>query len=204
MEMQGAGIDAEILRVIGQNPYTVHNGSEAEYSYLGSVGVCIEILNENEELNLYIDIDHDEYTVSFDVFHMHLPTGDSQAMLELLDVIDGILHNRICAVSIWCPDGKGEMVCKVSTSASADEAANSSWVELFGIFGSDKRHLPFGIAETGGEEQVRFWNASMCKNIPIPKTNLGCKKKGLLRVLLGKGIERNLTKIKKKWLSRQP
>lgn len=117
MEMQNAGLDAGILRLIGQNPFTVHDYSESGYSYLGPSGLCIEILNEQNDLNLYIDIDHDEYTVSFDVFHMHLPTGNSQAYAELLDLIDGILHNRICAVSIWCPDSNGEMVCRVSTCA---------------------------------------------------------------------------------------
>ena len=177
MEMQNAGLDAGILRLIGQNPFTVHDYSESGYSYLGPSGLCIEILNEHDDLNLYIDIDHDEYTVSFDVFHMHLPTGNSQAYAELLDLIDGILHNRICAVSIWCPDSNGEMVCRVSTCASADQATNSSLAELFGIFDPGKRHSPFEIAKTGGEEQIRFWDASLSKNIPIPKTGKRGKKR---------------------------
>ena len=169
MIMQSADIDGRILRLIGQTLYTVHYGSEAEYSYLGSDGVCIEVLNAQDELNLYIDIDHDEYTVTFDVYHEHLPTENNEAMKQLLDLIDGILHNRICAVSIWCPNSSGEMVCKAATSASAEQAAKSSWTELFDLSGSSKRQFPFDISATGGEEQIRFWEASMCKTIPIPK-----------------------------------
>lgn len=167
--MERACIDAQILRAIGQNPYSVHDGSETGYSYLGASGVCIEVLNKYKELNLFIDIDHDEYTVSFDVFHEHLPVGDSQALQEVLDLIDGILHNRICAVSVWCPNSSGEMVWKASTCASADQAAGSSWAELFHVTGSGKRQSTFDIYATGGEERIRFWDASLCKTIPISK-----------------------------------
>ena len=169
MAMERACIDAQILRAIGQNPYSVHDGSEEGYSYLGASGVCIEVLNENDELNLYIDIDHDEYTVSFDVFHEHLPVGDNQALQEVLDLIDGILHNRICAVSVWCPDSNGQMIWKASTCASADQAAGSSWADLFDLSSPGKRQFPIDISATGGEERIWFWDASLCKTIPIPK-----------------------------------
>ena len=117
--------DERILMLIKGQRYLVHHHDEEEYSYLGESGICIEILNDTGSSSLFIDRD-DEYTVSFEYHHCHYSFGDGEQISRMMETIDGILHNTICAVSIGSRGGNGQFVWSGSCFLPS-ETARCQW-----------------------------------------------------------------------------
>lgn len=158
--MVPADIDERILKAIEGQRYLIHRNDEPEYSYLRKGSVCIEVLDASGESGLIIDRDH-EYTLSFGYHHSHYSMEDDADICELAETVDGILHNRICAVSIGRRKKDNRFVLNGSRFASSDEAQSGDVEVLFpdtDFWYATKRH--------SSEMLFEYWDDS--KNISIP------------------------------------
>lgn len=154
--------DERILMLIKGQRYLVHHHDEEEYSYLGESGMCIEILNDTESGSLFIDRD-DEYTVSFEYHHCHYSFGDDEQISRMMETIDGILHNTICAVSIGSRGDNGQFVWSGSCFLPSETAREANAIkDLFPQ--SALRQLANSRCT---EILFQFWDGSLNKSTPV-------------------------------------
>ena len=154
--------DERILMLIKGQRYLVHHHDEEEYSYLGESGMCIEILNDTGSSSLFIDSD-DEYTVSFEYHHCHYSFGDDEQISRMMETIDGILHNTICAVSIGSREDNGQFVWSGSCFLPSETARAASGIkDLF-----PKSQLRHFANSRFTEIQLQFWDSSINRTIPV-------------------------------------
>lgn len=154
--------DEKILALIRGQRYLIHHADEADYAYLGTDGVCIEVLNDTDSGSLYIDRE-DEYTLSFDCHHTHYACTADEDICSMLETIGGILRNSICAVSVGTRDKTGQFVSSGSCFAPADMAKDAgSLKDLF-------PPIAGCLFACGGctEMRIQFWNSAMSKTIPV-------------------------------------
>ena len=159
--METIDIDVRILNVIKEQQYVIHHSNEKDYADLGENGVCIEILNRSRGNSIFIDRD-DEFTLSFGYMHSHFSTSDETEIGELVQLIDGILSNRICAVSIGQRHKDKQFEWLGSTFSPSEAAQNGNIETLFPEIysGSHKRRKCNVIV-------LQYWDDSLNKEIPM-------------------------------------
>ncbi len=152
-------VDERILKVLEGQQYLVHHDDEPEY-------LSIEVMNASGGTSLIID--HDiEYTLLFGYHHSHYSMEDDADISELAETIDGILHNRICAVSIGRRKKDNRFELNSSRFAASDEAQSGDAEVLFpddDFFGATRRH--------SSEMLLEYWDGTRNKSIPIKQENI--------------------------------
>lgn len=154
--------DERILMLIKGQRYLIHHHDEEEYAYLGDSGMCIEILNDTGSSSLFIDRD-DEYTVSFEYHHCHYSFGDGEQISRMMETIDGLLRNTICAVSIGSRGGNGQFVWSGSCFLPSETVREANAIkDLFPQ--SALRQLANSRCT---EILFQFWDGSLNKSTPV-------------------------------------
>ena len=154
--MVPADIDERILKVLEGQRYLIHRNDEPDYSHFRNGSVCIEVLDASGESKLIIDRDF-EYTLSFGYHHCHYSLEDDADICELAGTVDGILHNRICAVSLGHRKKNNRFVLHVSCFAASGNAGRE---DIETLFQETDRHR-------STEMILQYWNSSKNKSIPI-------------------------------------
>ena len=158
--MPSTDIDGRILKALEGHRYLSHRNDERDYSYRCNGSVCIEALDASGESGLIIDRDS-EYTLSFGYHHEHYSMEDEADICELAETVSGILHNRICAVSIVHRTKGNRFVLKGSCFVASDQAETKDVEAL-----CQEAGLCFGIRRSN-EMMLEYWDSSKNKSIQI-------------------------------------
>ncbi len=163
-------VDERILKALEGQQYLVHRNDDPDYADLPPSSVCIEVLDADGEGSLLIDLDKEyarEYTLSFGYHHDHYSMEDDAEICELAETIDGILHNRICAVSIGRRKKDNRFVLSGSRFAASDEAQSGDVEVLFpntDFWSATKRH--------NSEMLFEYWDSSKNKSIAVQQEEM--------------------------------
>ncbi len=167
-------IDERILNVIKGQHYLIHHNDEKGFADLGKNGVCIEVLNGDKGNSIFIDRD-DEYTLSFGYMHSHYSTDDDAEIRELAELIDDILHNKVCVASIGNRTEDNQFVWGGSTFSASEAAQIGNMEALFpyeySLLQKRKHRKQYN------EIILQYWDSSLDRIILINKEAMKRKTK---------------------------
>lgn len=154
-------MDGRILKAIEGQRYLIHRNDEADYADLSEDGVCAEVMNAGGESSLFIERD-DEYTLYFGRHHSHYSMEDDADICELAQTIDGILHNRICAVSVGHCGKDGRYVPDATWFAAAEKVRSGDAETLI-----PDADFCSALRRSGGEMRLEYWDGAKNQTVPV-------------------------------------
>ena len=157
-----------VSEAIGEHEYIIHHRDEKGFDHLSDDGMTIEVLNENKGDELFIEFNGTEARLFFGNNHDHFSTSFDDEIYWLVDLIEDILNNRMCACSLYgYRENDREKLLGSGFVRNKDLKENSVDKVFEYVYGIEEYKLM--LDHNGGKAIISYWDPSKNYVIELEK-----------------------------------
>ncbi len=157
-----------VTEAISEHEYIVHHRDEKGYDHLEEEGSMIEVLNENKGDEMFVEFNQGEATIFFGNNHDHFSLSFDDEIYWLVDLIDDIFNNRMCAVTLYGYRENANPKLLGTGFVKDKDLKNSSLDKIF-EYVYEIEEYKMMLEHNGGKAIINYWDPSLNKEIELGK-----------------------------------
>ena len=157
-----------VSEAISEHEYIIHHRDEKGYDHLKEDGVTIEVFNENKGDEMFIEFNEGEATIFFGNNHDHFSVNFDDEIYWLVDLIEDIFSNRMCACTLYGYRENGRPKLLGTGFVRRKDLKENSVDKIFEyVYNIEEYKLM--LDHNGGKAIISYWDLSLNQEMELEK-----------------------------------